>query len=78
MGVPGVVVPGGYYEDGTPFATYFIGQMWEEGELIGLAYDYEQATLHREAPVMVPEPSTAVVMSLGAGALLMRRRRRVA
>ena len=78
MGIPGVVVPGGFFSGGTPFATYFIGKMWDEGDLIGLAYDYEQATLHRAAPVLVPEPSTAAVVSLGAGALLLRRRRRAA
>ncbi|MBI1369174.1 MAG: Fe-S cluster assembly protein SufB, partial [Planctomycetes bacterium] len=35
MGIPGVVVPGGYYADDTPFATYFVGRMWDEAKLIG-------------------------------------------
>jgi Asp-tRNA(Asn)/Glu-tRNA(Gln) amidotransferase A subunit family amidase len=76
MGVPGVVVPGGYYSDETPFAMYFIGRMWDESTLIGLGYDYEQATLHRIEPTLVPEPgSVAVGLVLAVPALLRRRRR---
>jgi Asp-tRNA(Asn)/Glu-tRNA(Gln) amidotransferase A subunit family amidase len=78
MGIPGVVVPGGYFDDGTPFATYFIGQMWDEAKLIGLAYDYEQATLHRIAPTLVPEPGTLAVAVGGAFLLLWRTRRAAA
>ena len=78
MGIPGVVVPGGYFQDGTPFATYFIGQMWDEAKLIGLAYDYEQATLHRIAPTLVPESGTLALFVGGALMLLGRRRRAAA
>ena len=69
MGIPGVVVPGGYYGDGTPFATYFVGRMWDEAKLIGLAYDYEQATLHRVAPTLVPEPASLAICLLQVAAL---------
>ncbi|CAG5089436.1 Amidase family protein [Thermobacillus xylanilyticus] len=51
-GVPLVTVPGGYYKSGAPFAVVFVGKMWSEAELLGYAYDYEQATKHRKAPVL--------------------------
>lgn len=46
-GLPGVVVPGGQYSDGAPFSLIFVGPRWSEAELLGFAYDYEQATQHR-------------------------------
>lgn len=49
-GLPIVTVPAGYYESGSPFNLVFIGKHWSEAELLGLAYDYEQATHHRIAP----------------------------
>lgn len=51
-GVPLITVPGGYYESGAPFSVVFVGKMWTEAELLGMAYDYEQATKHRKAPVL--------------------------
>jgi len=76
MGIPGVVVPGGYYSDGSPFAMYFVGRMWDEASLIGLAYDYEQATHHRVAPGLVPEPTTAWLLAGPCAALAVEVRRR--
>lgn len=52
-GVPLVTVPAGYYESGSPFALAFFGETWSEPELIGMAYDYEQATDYRVAPELV-------------------------
>ncbi|MCX7384579.1 MAG: amidase [Alphaproteobacteria bacterium] len=49
-GLPGVVVPAGYHANGAPFCLIFIGGKWSEARLLALAYDYEQATLHRRAP----------------------------
>src|SRR5690606_7162586 len=49
-GVPLVNVPGGYYESGAPFSVVFVGKMWTEADLLGMAYDYEQATNHRVPP----------------------------
>ena len=46
-GLPGVTVPGGYYHSGSPFGLIFIGRQWDEAALLGMAYDYEQATCHR-------------------------------
>ncbi|XID90884.1 amidase [Paenibacillaceae bacterium WGS1546] len=52
-GIPLVTVPGGYYASGSPFSLAFFGRMWSEAELLGMAYDYEQATKYRKAPTLV-------------------------
>ncbi|MRH41690.1 amidase [Aquibacillus halophilus] len=51
-GLPLVTVPAGYYQNSSPFALAFFGKMWSEANLIGMAYQYEQATGHRESPVL--------------------------
>lgn len=51
-GLPGVVVPAGYHDDGAPFCLIFVGRPWSEALLLSLAYDYEQATHHRRPPVL--------------------------
>ena len=51
-GLPGVVVPAGYYASGAPFCLIFIGRPFSEATLLALAYDYEQATRHRAAPTL--------------------------
>jgi len=48
-GYPSVTVPVGQL-DGLPFNISFFGKAWTEAELIGMAYDFEQATKHRFAP----------------------------
>ncbi|MFC2967067.1 amidase [Acidimangrovimonas pyrenivorans] len=50
-GIPGVTVPAGYYASGAPFELIFLGKQWSEATLVGLAYAYEQATLHRQPAV---------------------------
>ena len=50
IGVPVVTVPFAYYEDGTPFVLAFIGDTWTEADLLGYAYDFEQATKARIPP----------------------------
>ncbi|WP_437669175.1 amidase [Sorangium sp. So ce131] len=52
--LPGVVVPAGQYSDGAPFSLIFIGPRWSEAALLGLAYDYEQATHHRIEAELTP------------------------
>ncbi|MBS1679024.1 MAG: amidase [Actinobacteria bacterium] len=42
-GLPLVVIPAGRYPSGKPFALVFVGRLWSEAQLIGYAYDYEQA-----------------------------------
>jgi amidase len=36
--------------DGLPVGISFFGRAWSEGELIGMAFAYEQGTLWRKAP----------------------------
>jgi Asp-tRNA(Asn)/Glu-tRNA(Gln) amidotransferase A subunit family amidase len=49
-GIPAVTVPAGYFASGAPFSLVVFGAPWREAELIGMAFAYEQATLHRRAP----------------------------
>jgi len=53
IGVPAVVVPGGFYADGLPFGLEISTRLWGDGDLLGWAYAYEQATRHRRPPVLV-------------------------
>jgi amidase len=53
IGVPAVVVPGGFYEDGLPFGLEISARPWRDGDLLGWAFAYEQATKHRRPPVLV-------------------------
>jgi amidase len=50
LGLPAITVPMGHYENGVPGTLQFIGRFYGEAEIIGYAYDYEQATLHRTKP----------------------------
>ena len=54
-GLPAVNVPGGEYDDGTPFSVIFVGPLWSEAKLLALAYDYEQATQHRVIPQLTAQ-----------------------
>jgi Asp-tRNA(Asn)/Glu-tRNA(Gln) amidotransferase A subunit family amidase len=53
IGVPAVVVPGGFYPDGLPFGLELSARLWKDGDLLSWAYAYEQATQHRRPPVLV-------------------------
>jgi amidase len=55
IGVPAVVVPGGFYPGGLPFGLEISARPWKDGDLLGWAYAYEQATKHRRAPVLVEQ-----------------------
>jgi len=55
LGVPAVVVPGGFYPSGLPFGLEISAKRWHDGDLIGWAYAYEQATHHRKPPVLVEQ-----------------------
>ena len=52
-GYADITVPAGYVE-GLPIGITFIGGRWAEPELLGLAYDYEQATEVRVPPEFIP------------------------
>ncbi len=55
IGVPAVVVPGGFYPSGLPFGLEISTRPWHDGDLLGWAYAYEQATHHRHPPVLVEQ-----------------------
>jgi amidase len=55
IGVPAVVVPGGFYPGGLPFGLEISARPWRDGDLLGWAYAYEQATRHRKPPVLVEQ-----------------------
>ncbi|HEY6374259.1 MAG TPA: amidase, partial [Edaphobacter sp.] len=53
IGVPAVSVPGGFYANGLPFGLEISGVRWKDGDLLGYAYAYEQATHNRRLPKLV-------------------------
>lgn len=55
IGVPAVVVPGGFYTSGLPFGLELSAKPWKDGDLLGWAFAYEQATRHRKPPVLVEQ-----------------------
>jgi Asp-tRNA(Asn)/Glu-tRNA(Gln) amidotransferase A subunit family amidase len=55
LGVPAIVVVGGNYPRGLPFGLEISTRPWLDGDLIGYAYAYEQATHHRRPPVLVEQ-----------------------
>jgi amidase len=55
IGAPAVVVPAGFYPDGLPFGLEISGRQWKDGDLLGWAYAYEQATKYRKPPVLVKQ-----------------------
>jgi len=58
-GYPHITVPAGYVH-GLPVGLSFVGAAFSEAALIGMAYAYEQATLHRRAPMFPASVSLAV------------------
>jgi hypothetical protein len=78
LGAPSINVPIGYAPDGTPMGIQFFNEFLGEYELLGFAYDSEQATPWRVAPnltLLIPEPSTLAILAL-SGVLLQGRRAR--
>lgn len=53
IGVPAVVVPAGFYASGLPFGLEISTRRWHDGDLLGWAYAFEQATHLRKPPVLV-------------------------
>jgi Asp-tRNA(Asn)/Glu-tRNA(Gln) amidotransferase A subunit family amidase len=53
IGVPAIVVPGGFYPGGLPFGLEIATRPWKDGDLLGWAYAYEQTTKHRRPPALV-------------------------
>jgi Asp-tRNA(Asn)/Glu-tRNA(Gln) amidotransferase A subunit family amidase len=46
------VVPAGFYATGLPFGLEISAAPWRDGDLLGYAYAYEQATKYRRPPVL--------------------------
>jgi len=53
-GYPAITVPAGFVQ-GLPVGISFFGRAWSESTLIKLAYSFEQATKHRQAPGFLKE-----------------------
>ena len=61
VGFPGIVVPMGFGSQGLPMSISFLGRPYDEGKLIGYAYDYEQATMvRRPSPLAPPLPGDVI------------------
>lgn len=54
VGFPGIVVPMGFGPQGLPMALSFMGRPYDEGRLLGFAFDFEQATRHRRPSSLLP------------------------
>jgi Asp-tRNA(Asn)/Glu-tRNA(Gln) amidotransferase A subunit family amidase len=53
-GLPGLLVPMGYLDEGVPLALEFLGRPFSEPTLLKLASGYEARTHHRRAPASTP------------------------
>ena len=73
-GYPDITVPAGY-DAGLPLGITFIGRRWTEPTLLGLAYDYEQATHVRVPPQFIPTIGDALFPGVPNPLSLMRAQR---
>ena len=73
-GYADITVPAGYIA-GLPIGITFIGGRWAEPELLGLAYDYEQATQVRVPPQFIPTIGDALFPGVPNPANLVQTRR---
>lgn len=55
IGVPAIVVPAGFYDSGLPFGLEFSARPWRDGDLLAVAYAWEQTTKPRRPPVLVEQ-----------------------
>jgi Asp-tRNA(Asn)/Glu-tRNA(Gln) amidotransferase A subunit family amidase len=60
IGVPAVVVPAGFYANGLPFGLEFSARPWKDGDLLAIAYAWEQATHLRKPPSLVEHGLLAI------------------
>lgn len=51
-GLPAISVPAGFTADGLPVGIELLGGMWQEADLLGMAYALEQAVKLRRSPVL--------------------------
>ncbi len=64
IGIPAIVLPGGFYPTGLPFGLEISTRPWHDGDLLGWAYAYEQATHHRKPPTLVEQGLLPITMPL--------------
>jgi len=76
-GYPDITVPAGH-DAGLPVGITFIGGRWAEPKLLGLAYDYEQATQVRVPPQFVPTIGDALFPGVPNPLVRMRAQRQQA
>jgi amidase len=60
IGVPALVTPAGFYPSGLPFGLEISARRWRDGDLLGWAYAFEQATHFRHPPVLVEKGLLAI------------------
>jgi len=53
-GLPAISMPAGFTDDGLPVGVELVGKLYDEGNLLRLAYSYEQAFRPRRAPESAP------------------------
>ncbi len=53
IGVPAIALPAGFYPTRLPFGLEISARPWRDGDLLGWAYGFEQATKLRRPPVLV-------------------------
>ncbi len=53
IGISAITVPAGFYPNGLPFGLEMSARPWRDGDLLGWAYSFEQATKLRKPPVLV-------------------------
>ena len=53
-GFPAITVPAGFSHGSLPVGMTFVARAFREDTLIGLAYSFEQATHHRQPPLLFP------------------------
>jgi Asp-tRNA(Asn)/Glu-tRNA(Gln) amidotransferase A subunit family amidase len=75
-GLPALSVPAGFTTDGLPVGIELLGTAFSDARLVAMAYAFEQATDHRQAPGTTPplvdgsgpDPIMAYVTATGPGA----------
>lgn len=53
-GLPGILVPGGFFQDGMPFSVEFMGRSFDEPTVLRAASGYEAVTHRRRPPPLTP------------------------